>query len=113
MLNHVIEFDDKDADRAHAETYGVAYLRRTDDKQAEWLDIFSGRYVDVFTKRASEWRILSRTVVHDWSFSQKLDAASSFPLQIANFLQGQRGASDFIYQSRAGKFPQPVPRKSA
>ena len=25
----------------------------------------------------------------------------------------QRGASDFIYQSRAGKFPQPVPRKSA
>ncbi len=112
VLNHVIEFDDKDADRAHAETYGVAYLRRTDDQQAEWLDIFSGRYVDVFTKRAGEWRILSRTVVHDWSFSQKLDAASSFPLQISNFLQGQRGASDFIYQSRAGKFPQPVPRKS-
>lgn len=110
VLNHVIEMD-KDPDRAHAESYGVAYLRRTDDKGAEWLDIFSGRYVDVFSRRAGEWRILSRTVVHDWSFSQRLDPGSSFPLQISNFIQGQRGGSDFVYQSREGKFPQPVPRR--
>jgi len=111
VLNHVIELDDKDPDRAHAESYGVAYLRRTDAKAEEWLDIFAGRYVDVFTWRAGEWRILSRTVVHDWSFSQRLDPGSSFPLQISNFVQGQRNSSDFVYQSRQGKFPQPVAKK--
>ncbi|MGI9623082.1 MAG: nuclear transport factor 2 family protein [Acidimicrobiales bacterium] len=94
--NVLIELDVNNPDRATAESYSLAYLRRTADDGTEWLDFFSGRYVDRFEKREGDWRIAHRVVVHDWSASASLDG-TSFPLPMDTFIQGLRGRSDLIY----------------
>jgi hypothetical protein len=96
VANILIELDDEDPDVAQSESYSLAYLRRTDKHGAEWLDFFSGRYVDRFERRDDVWRIANRVVVHDWSVSNRLDAGA-FPLPMDAFVQGVRGRSDLIY----------------
>jgi hypothetical protein len=76
------------------------FERRTDAEGAEWLDLFSGRYVDRFERRDGHWRIADRVVVHDWSTSTRLDAAGSFHLPMEGFTQGCRGRSDLVYRGR-------------
>ena len=51
VANVLIELDPQDDKLAQAESYAIAYLRRTDAEGAEWLDLFSGRYVDRFEQR--------------------------------------------------------------
>ena len=98
VANVLIELDDKDDNLAQAESYAIAYLRRTDAEGAEWLDLFSGRYVDRFERRDGHWRIADRVVVHDWSTSTRLDASGSFHLPMEGFTQGCRGRSDLVYR---------------
>jgi hypothetical protein len=97
VANVLIEINDDDPDGARAESYAIAYLRRRADDD-EWLDIFAGRYVDRFARRHGVWRIARRVVVHDWSTSTRLDAASSFPLPMEGFTQGTRDRSDLVYE---------------
>ena len=97
VANVLIELDSEDQDGARAESYVLAYLRRIDDDDKEWLDFFSGRYVDRFERREGVWRIASRIVVHDWSASAELGAAS-FPLPMATFTQGRRDRGDLVYR---------------
>ena len=97
VANMLIELDPADPDAAQAESYVLAYLRRTDDDGAEWLDFFSGRYIDRFARRDGVWRIASRVVVHDWSASTVL-SDESFPLPMDSFVQGRRDRSDLVYQ---------------
>jgi hypothetical protein len=96
VANVLIELDAENADVARSESYSLAYLRRTDESGAEWLDVFSGRYVDRFERRNGVWRIAHRVVVHDWSVSTRLDDAG-FPLAMDSFVQGSRDRSDLIY----------------
>ena len=96
VANVLIELDPDNADLARSESVGLAYLRRTDDDGVEWLDMFSGRYVDRFERRAGIWRIAHRVVVHDWSVSTRLDQ-DGFPLPMDSFVQGERSRSDLIY----------------
>ena len=96
IANVLIEMHPSDPDQARSEAYSLAYLRRHDDSGTEWLDFFSGRYVDNFERRAGMWKIARRVVVHDWSFSNPLDQ-NSFPLSMDNFVQGNRDKSDLIY----------------
>lgn len=98
VANLLIELDDDDPDCAHSEAYVIAYLRRRDDKGAEWLDLFAGRYVDRFARRHGEWRIARRIVVHDWSTSFAL-GESSFSLPTTGFVQGRRDREDLVYKS--------------
>jgi SnoaL-like domain len=98
IANVLVELDPHDDDLARAESYAIAYLRRTDAAGAEWLDLFSGRYVDRFARRDGHWRIADRVVVHDWSSSTRFDAGSSFPLPMEGFTQGRRDRSDLVYQ---------------
>jgi hypothetical protein len=100
VANVLIEFDSQENDMAHAESYAIAYLRRTDADGAEWLDLFAGRYIDRFERRDGHWRIADRVVVHDWSASGRFDPKSSFALPMAGFTQGCRGRSDLVYQGR-------------
>ena len=97
VANVLIELNADNPDSARAESYVLAYLRRTDDDDAEWLDFFSGRYIDRFARRDGVWRIASRVVVHDWSASTVL-GDESFPLPIDSFTQGRRDRSDLVYQ---------------
>lgn len=96
VANVLIELDVDDPDRARSESYGFAYLRRTDDAGDEWIDVFAGRYIDVFERRGNVWRIASRVVVHDWSASAQL-GESSFPLPMDGFTQGRRDRDDLVY----------------
>ena len=96
VANVFIELDPVDHDVARSEAYSVAYLRRTDASGEEWLDVFSGRYVDRFERRDGEWRIADRVVVHDWSASTALDG-DNFPLPMDGFTQGRRDSQDLIY----------------
>ncbi len=97
VANVLIEIDPLDPDKARSESYSLAYLRRNDETGREWLDFFSGRYVDRFERRNGEWRIAHRVVVHDWSISNPLDT-NAFPLPMDSFTQGKRNRTDLIYQ---------------
>ena len=93
---HMIEQSliDVDGDVAHAETYVLAnHTARREG--ALWLETFAGRYIDRLERRAGEWRIADRTVVHDWSRVRPLE--ETFPNDA--FVQGQRGnRQDLVYQ---------------
>jgi len=97
VANVLIELDSENHDVARSESYVLAYLRRTDDAGKEWLDFFSGRYLDRFERREGVWRIASRIVVHDWSVSTELGAAG-FPLPMTTFTQGRRDRADLVYR---------------
>lgn len=97
VTNVLIELDTDDDNLARAESYAIAYLRRTDGEGAEWLDLFAGRYIDRFARREGVWRIADRVVVHDWSTSTRFDAATSFPLPMDGFTQGRRDRADLAY----------------
>jgi hypothetical protein len=96
IANVLIELDPDNDDLARSESVSLAYLRRTDDAGLEWLDMFSGRYVDRFERRSGVWRIARRVVVHDWSVTNCLDQ-DGFPLPMDSFVQGLRSRSDLIY----------------
>ena len=64
MSNILIEFK---GDGARVETYFTAYhrTRATEDRAAAEIFV-GGRYLDLFSERGGEWRILDRSVVYDW-----------------------------------------------
>jgi hypothetical protein len=97
IANVCIEINPDNPNHARSEAYSLAYLRRTDETGTEWLDFFSGRYIDKFEKRNNEWKISDRVIVHDWSISNPLDAGS-FPLPMDSFVQGKRDKSDLVYE---------------
>ena len=97
IANIFIEIHPTNPDYARSESYSLAYLRRKDDSSTEWLDFFSGRYIDKFERRNNEWKIAHRVIVHDWSISNPLDK-ESFPLPMDSFVQGQRNKSDLVYE---------------
>ncbi len=78
IFNHTIEFDSGGV-RARGEIYNVTYLFQ---KEADVLDTWHGRYLDVYEKRADEWRILERVCVHEGTHSGPIEpmaiAASQF-----------------------------------
>lgn len=96
IANVLIEINPNDHNKARSEAFSLAYLRRTDESGNEWLDFFSGRYIDKFESRNDEWRISERVIVHDWSMSTQLDS-DSFPLPMDSFIQGARNHSDIVY----------------
>lgn len=98
IANALIEIDSSDPNKAKSEAYSLAYLRRTDETGTEWLDFFSGRYIDKFERRNRKWKIAHRVVVHDWSISSPLDT-NAFPLPMDSFFQGKRDRTDLIYQT--------------
>ena len=81
ILNHHIELDD-DGSHARGEIYNVTYLFQSD---ADILDIWHGRYLDLYEKRADEWRIKERVCVHEGTHSQ---AVSAMDIDAASFRQG-------------------------
>ncbi len=61
ILNHTIELDE-DGVHARGESYNVTFLFQ---KDADVLDTWHGRYLDVYEKRGEEWRILERVCVRE------------------------------------------------
>lgn len=57
---------DFDGDTADVETYFLANHVEDRDDHFRVFE-FHGRYLDRFERRAGEWRIADRVVIHDWS----------------------------------------------
>lgn len=63
--NQLVEVD---GDRAHAESYCVAYHRRAARDDEEGHDLVTAlRYVDQLERREGRWRIADRKCVFDWT----------------------------------------------
>lgn len=85
-----------EGDRARGEAYVEARHRLpAEDGGLDRDVVFGGRYVDTYERRAGEWRIASRAVVHDWSVvapvQERWAHAESFP-------QGRRSREDPVYR---------------
>lgn len=81
ILNHAIELAPT-GHRARGEIYNVTYLFQ---KDADVLDTWVGRYLDLYEKREEEWRILDRVCVHEGSYSLPITAMA---IDAASFRQG-------------------------
>lgn len=81
IFNHVIELDD-DGEHARGEIYNVTYLLQ---KDADVLDTWHGRYLDVYEKRDGDWRILERVCVHEFT---KSESVSRMDIDSGKFRQG-------------------------
>ncbi|MFM9927638.1 nuclear transport factor 2 family protein [Variovorax sp. H27-G14] len=51
---------------ADVESYFLVLIREPDAHNVQQDVLLAGRYMDVFKKRQSEWRVAERTVLFDW-----------------------------------------------
>ena len=81
IFNHSIELD-PDGIHARGEAYNVTFLFQDD---ADVLDTWYGRYLDVYEKRGDEWRILERVCVHEGTTTEPV---SKMEIDAEKFRQG-------------------------
>ena len=87
---------------ADAESYFTAYHRIADPppeafKDAAGMDLtIGGRYIDRLERRAGEWRIVSRTGVHDWRRYEAPSDRGFYDLPPEQ--RGRRDPSDPVYR---------------
>lgn len=94
FLGNMLIDVDLDANRARAETYAVAYHRYT-DPDGQLTDMTAGlRYVDVFERRGTEWRILERVIAYSWRRTDPAIGPSGFA---ESYVRGIRGTDDIVY----------------
>ncbi|WP_417207687.1 nuclear transport factor 2 family protein [Antarctobacter sp.] len=89
VSNQTVELDGA---QAHCEAYFMAALRKTG---AEKLEMVGGRYIDLFERRDTTWRIKTRLVLLDW---QGLLDASQMETRLATRHRGSRDATDPSYE---------------
>ena len=94
LTNCVIHLD---GDRATAETYLLAAHLRHDDAGEQYVDLMNGRLLDQLERRDGEWRIVERTVVHDWDTTEKIEQIDKWQ---GVFVRGERGPGDLSYAAR-------------
>lgn len=90
VTNCLVEVD---GDRAHAESFVLAAHLR-DDASRRVMDLMNARLVDRLERRDGHWRILERTVVHDWDMTQQIESVERWQ---DVFEPGRRGLRDFSY----------------
>jgi len=84
-----------EGDRAHSETYCVAYHRRAARDGEEGHDLWMGlRYVDRFERRDGEWRIADRRCAFDWTRHDPITEEWQLPPEA---LSGSRDRNDPVY----------------
>lgn len=83
---------------ASVETYVVAYhwVQEGDGRQTEL--VVGGRYVDMFERRGTAWRISRRTFVLDWNRSQPSTAVWDSGLMAQLKIRGTHDRSDPSYE---------------
>ena len=87
---------DIEGDFARCESYCLARHRIPGgDGKVETDFLWGGRYVDRFERRNGEWRILRRTVVHDYT---RFDPVTETWPGAPAFTQGRHSTDDIVYQ---------------
>lgn len=85
-----------DGDRAGADTYFIATIRRVDDDGIERLHQLGGRYVDHLIREDGRWKIKKRITVRDWSISLPL---TEDWIGQRNFVPGERSGADPSFEA--------------
>jgi len=94
VANQLVELR---GDRAHCETYGIAF--HEGDPADPTKNLTTGfRYLDRFERRAGAWAIVRRVGVTDWCRLLGPETRWDIP---GSFALGRRGAADPLYESRA------------
>jgi hypothetical protein len=94
VANQLVELR---GDRAHCETYGIAF--HEGDPADPTKNLTTGfRYLDRFERRNGDWRIVQRVAVTDWCRSWAPETRWEIP---GHLLVGARGSADPLYESRA------------
>jgi hypothetical protein len=88
-----------DGDRAVAESNLTAAHLIDDDQGARRVQWFFGRLLDRLERRQGEWRVVERTVVHDWNKCEPLTPIDGFA---DLFVQGKRDRNDPVYETLRG-----------
>jgi hypothetical protein len=83
-------------DEADVESYHLAFQRRAGQDE---IQLFAGRYLDLFQRRDGAWAIFRRTVVYDWSLMTRPTSQSRLPLD--QFAHGSVYPGDPVYQQRS------------
>ena len=86
---------DVEGDHAWCESYCLARHRIPSEGGPDSDFLWGGRYVDRFERRDGEWRILRRTVVHDYT---RIDPVMEAWEGAPSFTQGQHSTDDIVYQ---------------
>lgn len=89
VSNHSVELA---GDEAHAETYFQVAIKNAG---ADTLELVGGRYLDHFTRRDGEWRVLTRLVVLDWQCEAD---ASGMTKRLSASHKGSRDRRDPSYE---------------
>jgi hypothetical protein len=79
-----------DGDRAGAETYFIATVRRMHKGEMLLLHL-GGRYVDELVRIDGQWKVEKRLTVRDWSIAHPIE---SDPMGTIGFIEGQTNGSD-------------------
>jgi len=90
ICNELVEVD---GDRAHSESYFVAYHRIMKDGVEHEL-VLGGRYVDRFERRQGVWKIAHRVVAYEWD---RIEPAGSRFWVPNPFVIGKRSRDDVAY----------------
>ncbi|MBS7670837.1 nuclear transport factor 2 family protein [Croceicoccus gelatinilyticus] len=92
---HLIWFDEDDADMAYGEVYFYAFHRIIEDGESIDMTI-CGRYIDRYERRDGEWRFAHRSEVNDWA--RKEPAADAFlKTDLVDALIGRHDMQDRSY----------------
>lgn len=97
MSQHLIcnEYVEIEGDRACCESYFL--MPASIDRAGPRVWILGGRYIDIFERRADEWRIHDRTVTFDWETIVPGDEEGFTPNP---FTRGERSMEDLVYRKR-------------
>lgn len=95
LLNNLVEFDSPV--RARSETYYIGYHDMPGATGREDF-LMGGRYLDLFEKRESEWRIAKRTLTCDWYMRAPSTAAWGTGILANLKTRGERYPDDPLYR---------------
>ncbi|MGA8216258.1 MAG: nuclear transport factor 2 family protein [Candidatus Sulfotelmatobacter sp.] len=78
---------------AHSESYFLTVVRR--QIQGRFIDVtIAGRYLDLFERRGSHWKIARRQVVIDWNRVDPVEGS----VTLGQFVLGKRSREDLVYK---------------
>ncbi|OYU47531.1 MAG: hypothetical protein CFE31_15725 [Rhizobiales bacterium PAR1] len=83
--------------QAAVESYFFALQRMPDAQGQQAETMLAGRYVDLFEKRGTEWRVKERTVVYDWKADWGVPDGSEAERFGVRVPQGQTKPNDPFY----------------
>ncbi|QKT06507.1 nuclear transport factor 2 family protein [Gordonia sp. X0973] len=97
VTNHLVEVD---GDVAFSEAIVLSFQKQIG---AEETSIFCGRYVDRVERRGGVWKFAYRQMIRDWSGSTVLAPWALSSVKAGGFLEGGRGADDFVTGEGRGR----------